>query len=134
MTDSTETFELASDVEQHTDVFMRAFNSGRMELIEQLFDPEAVFVPEPGKPVTGAEILRRTEEFLALGVPLSATARHIYQAGDTALLIVDWVIDGTGSDGSPVHMTGTATDVVRRGADGRWRYLVDSPHGTATVD
>jgi ketosteroid isomerase-like protein len=55
----------------------------------------------------------------------------VYVAGDIALLIVDWSMRGTARDGSAVDMGGTATDVVRRGADGRWRYVIDNPHGTA---
>ncbi len=38
---------------------------------------------------------------------------------------------GTARDGSRVDLSGTATDVVRRGTDGRWRYVIDNPHGTA---
>ncbi|WP_457027959.1 YybH family protein [Kitasatospora sp. P5_F3] len=57
--------------------------------------------------------------------------RHTYTADEIALLVVDWTITGTGPDGSPVDLTGTATDVARRGPDGYWRYLIDNPFGTA---
>ncbi|MFI7698427.1 hypothetical protein [Nonomuraea sp. NPDC049480] len=42
---------------------------------------------------------------------------------------MDWVIRGTDGDGQPVHIEGTATDVARRGEDGRWRYVIDNPFG-----
>jgi ketosteroid isomerase-like protein len=45
--------------------------------------------------------------------------------------VLDWSIDGTGPDGEHVHLEGSASDVVRRGADGRWRYLIDNALGTA---
>jgi len=38
---------------------------------------------------------------------------------------------GTGSDGSDVDLGGTATDVVRRGTQGLWRYVIDNPSGTS---
>lgn len=60
----------------------------------------------------------------------SSGPRHVYATDDLALLIVDWVIEGT-ADGRPVRIEGTATDVARRGPDGRWRYAVDNPFGTA---
>jgi len=60
--------------------------------------------------------------------------RHVYTTGDLALLIVDWVIDGTDSGGRAVHIEGTATDVARRGEDGRWRYVIDNPFGTRRED
>jgi ketosteroid isomerase-like protein len=46
-------------------------------------------------------------------------------AGDIALLIVGWSIAG-------LDAQGTATDVARRGPDGRWRYVIDNPYGTGT--
>lgn len=66
-----------------------------------------------------------------MGLPMAATPRHVYVVDDIALLIVDWSIHGTGPDGAQVHMEGTATDVARRGADGRWCYVVDNPAGSA---
>ncbi|CAM3303875.1 DUF4440 domain-containing protein [Kibdelosporangium persicum] len=135
MTNTLPHVELATDPAGHTEVFVQAFNSGDIERVRQLFDPKAVFVPEPGKPVTGEEIISRTKEFLDGGLPLSATTRHVYDTGDgIALLIVDWVIEGTTPDGEHVRTVGTGTDVVRRGPDGKWRYLVDSPFGTARAD
>ncbi|MCK7626972.1 DUF4440 domain-containing protein [Streptomyces sp. RS10V-4] len=97
-------------------------------------EPGAVFVPEPGRALRGAEGDRAQSAFQGLGVPISVTPRHTYVAGDLALLIVDWVIDGTGPDGARVHLEGTATDVARRGADGCWRYVIDNPFGTAQPD
>jgi ketosteroid isomerase-like protein len=50
---------------------------------------------------------------------------------DLALLVVAWSIRGTTRDGREVNLMGTASDVVRRGADGKWRYVIDNPFGTA---
>ncbi|MFJ8849212.1 YybH family protein [Streptomyces sp. NPDC102437] len=55
--------------------------------------------------------------------------RHVYRNGALALLVVDWAIDGTDRDGKTVHVEGTATDVARRGPDGRRRYAIDNPFG-----
>jgi ketosteroid isomerase-like protein len=62
---------------------------------------------------------------------LKATARHVFVAGDIAQIVVDWSIEGTGPDGGHVHIAGSASDVVHRGADGLWRYLIDNALGTA---
>jgi integrase len=40
------------------------------------------------------------------------------------------VLDGTDRDGRALHVERTATDVARRGSDGRWRYVIDNPFGT----
>ena len=85
-----------------------------------------------GRTVTGpAEIAAELERDLRLGLPLEAKARHVFVAGDIAQIVLDWSIDGTGPDGEHVHVEGSASDVVRRGADGLWRYVIDNSLGTA---
>ena len=58
-----------------------------------------------------------------LGLPITVRPRRVEVAGDLALLIVDWTV---GED-----ISGTATDVARRGADGCWRYVIDNPFGVS---
>ncbi|MFI8456099.1 YybH family protein [Kitasatospora sp. NPDC085464] len=122
---------VSTDPAQHPAVFAAAFNSGDPALLAQVYEPGAVFVPSPGSAVAGAELHRANAEFLALGLPITVRPRHTYVADDIALLIVDWEITGTAPDGTTVHLTGTATDVARRDASGRWRYVIDNPFGTA---
>jgi ketosteroid isomerase-like protein len=110
-------------------VFADAFNSGDADAVERLFEADAVFVTEPGDVVSGDKRRRATGDFLQLGVPIAITVRHTYVSADIALLIGDFVIHGTGQDGTEVHLEGTATDVARRGADGCWRYVIDNPPG-----
>jgi ketosteroid isomerase-like protein len=57
--------------------------------------------------------------------------RHVFVGDDTAQIVVDWSIDGKGPDGEDVHLGGSASDIVRRGADGVWRYIIDNNQGTA---
>ncbi|MCX5192540.1 DUF4440 domain-containing protein [Streptomyces sp. NBC_00249] len=125
------TVTLTSDAVQHPSVFEAAFNSGSAHALAAVYTEDAVFVPRAGEPVGGAELRAANSAFQSLGLPIRVRPRHTYVAGDTALLIVDWVIDGEGPDGEHVHIEGTATDVARRGADGLWRYLIDNPFGTA---
>ncbi|MFD5320204.1 YybH family protein [Streptomyces sp. NPDC127098] len=103
--------------------FAARFNSGDRAAVLDLYAPEAVFVPRSGPAARGrAEIERANEEFLSLGLPITVRPRSVSVAGDVALLVVDWEIPAAG-------IAATATDVARRGADGRWRYVVDSPFG-----
>jgi ketosteroid isomerase-like protein len=55
----------------------------------------------------------------------------VFVAGDIAQIVLDWSIDGTGPDGKHVHLGGSASDILRRGADGFWRYIIDNSQGTA---
>ncbi|WP_308117741.1 YybH family protein, partial [Streptomyces anatolicus] len=105
--------------------FAERFNSGDADAVRELYEARAAFVPETGAAVHGsAEIAAANGPFLALGLPISVTPRHVHVAGDIALLVVDWEI-GQGV------VRSTATDVARRGADGYWRYVIDSPFGAA---
>lgn len=121
----------AADPAQLPAVFAAAFNSGDPTAVEQVYEDLGLLVPQPGRPVSGPARAAANASFQALGAPITTRPRHVYVADDVALLIVDWSIDGPGADGRPVHLEGTATDVARRGEDGRWRYLIDNPFGTA---
>ncbi|MFI5619660.1 YybH family protein [Streptomyces sp. NPDC051567] len=113
--------------------FLHAFNARDLEAIDRLFEPGAVRVLTPGEVVTGDGRRAATSRFLALGIPMKLTVRHCYQYDDLALLLCDYLIKGVGPDGTSVHHEGTATDVVRRGADGTWRYAIDNPPGIDRV-
>jgi ketosteroid isomerase-like protein len=121
---------LADRPEEVPAVFAERFNSGDASALAQVYEDGAVLVPQPGTPVTGPELHAANDRLQQLGVPLSVHPRHVYRSGDVALLIVDWVIDGIGREGHAVHVEGTATDIARRGSDGRWRYVIDNPFGT----
>ncbi|WP_405813260.1 MULTISPECIES: YybH family protein [unclassified Streptomyces] len=104
--DHAPTVTLTADPGQHPAVFAAAFNTGDPAAVAQVYAPDAVFVPRPGTPLTGAALASATAEFLALGLPIEVSVRHTYTAGDLALLIVDWSISGTGPDGAPVTSDG----------------------------
>jgi ketosteroid isomerase-like protein len=111
---------------------LEGFNSGEVGAMMTLYEPEAVLIAKDGRTVAGhAGIAAELERDLRLGLPLQAKARHVFVAGDIAEIVLDWSIEGTGPDGRPVHLGGSASDVLRRGADGFWRYLIDNNQGTA---
>ncbi|MFE2556373.1 YybH family protein [Streptomyces sp. NPDC055103] len=121
--------ELAREVEEHTDRYVRAFNSGDADAVNSMYTNEAVAVWEPGKPLAGDERRASVEEFLARKPKIHTKTRHSYVTGDTALLIVDWSIATTTDDGEPELLTGVGVDVLRRDDAGVWRYAVDDPYG-----
>lgn len=47
--------------------------------------------------------------------------------GDTALTQNKWTMKATGPDGSPVDLAGQSAEVMRRQADGNWKFLIDNP-------
>lgn len=125
------TARLAEDPADQVAAYGDTFARGSADLLDQHYEAGAVLVPRPGHPLSDAPLrIGAHNHLLGFGVPLNARTRRVYVADDIALLIVDWSMRGTARQGHPVDLHGTATDVVRRGADGRWRYVIDNPFGT----
>jgi ketosteroid isomerase-like protein len=53
--------------------------------------------------------------------------RVVSGGGDIAMLYNDFRATVTGPDG-PVEITGRAIEIVRRQADGSWRFVIDDPY------
>jgi len=121
---------LAEDPAGHVAAYIATFAGGSGELLDMHYEPGAVLVPRPGSPMTGAAArISAHNHLLGFGLPMRARNRRVYVADDIALLLVDWSIAGTSRQGYSIDLSGTATDVARRGPDGRWRYVIDNPFG-----
>lgn len=108
--------------------FTEAFNASDADALMALYEAEAALVPAPGQTVTGTAAIREAlGGFLALNGRISIVTQAIVPAGDVALLHGNWLLSGTGPDGSPVELAGLNTEVVRRQADGSWLFLIDNP-------
>jgi ketosteroid isomerase-like protein len=126
-----ESFPLPTKPEAVVPSLIERLNSGKVSALIELFDPKCVFVEDDGRTVTGhADISVRLERFVEPGVPLVTKMRHVFVGDDTAQLVYDWWIEGMGRDGKEVRLNGTACDIVRRGSDGYWRFIIDNNQGT----
>ena len=110
---------------------LKAFNAGDIDATVACYEPQACFVLKSGHAVRGVvelrEMYRATFSYkpdLKLGV------RKIISAGDDlVLVVVDWKSKTVSSSGEAKVWAGTATDVVRRQADGTWKLALDNPYG-----
>jgi uncharacterized protein (TIGR02246 family) len=110
------------------ELFAQCMNAGDIEGAMSLYEPEALFAPEPGRGISGHAAIREAlEGFAALRPRMDGTIAQVLEAGDTALVTNHWTLEGTGADGKPVRMSGTSSDVLRRQPNGRWLVLVDDP-------
>jgi uncharacterized protein (TIGR02246 family) len=108
------------------------FKVGDLEGLLELYEPTATLVHQPGQAVSGTEAIREALDGL-LGLKPTFDMPEIkppIRAGDLALLHSGWTMSGTGPDGSPLNLSGTTADVVRRQADGSWLFAIDNPWGT----
>jgi ketosteroid isomerase-like protein len=101
----------------------------------ELVDDEVVTVISPGgEAVHGKDAWEKgMKTFLEIGLPLAIKVRSIHQSRNTALVVADWLIEGTGVDGNYVKISGTGADVLRKSRDGNWRYVIDNPFGTSST-
>jgi ketosteroid isomerase-like protein len=109
--------------EDVTPYISSAITAGDLDAAMKVYVADAVFVTKPGTTVRGHEAIRASlSEFMQLKLPIKATDKQVLVSGD--------VMEGNGPDGKPLKLSGTSSDVVRRQADGVWRFVIDNPFGT----
>ena len=72
--------------------------------------------------------VRANEGFLAIN-PQFTIEVTTAENGDIALLNSQWQVTGTDPEGNAVSMSGNGSEVVRRQADGSWKFIIDNPGG-----
>lgn len=103
--------------------FFHVFNRRDIETVMALYEPQPVMVAQPDQVAGGQAAVREAlNRFLAMKPTLAPQRNRIVTAGDLALSILKWTLQGTGQNGQPVQMEGTSTDVFRKQADGRWLF------------
>lgn len=114
--------------------FFAAFNRADRAALIELYEPDGALVAQPDAIAQGTSALREAlDGFLSMRPKMVREGSKIVVAGDIALALTAWTLQGTGPDGGAIHMNGTSTDVFRRGSDGQWRVVIDNPWGVAIV-
>lgn len=112
--------------------FSAALNAHDLDRILALYEPNAAFSGEPGQVVHGMGGLTGAMlGFLALKPRMKLDLVYVVETGDIALTRGTWSLQGVGEDGAPVELSGKSLEVLRRQADGTWRFVVDCPNGAA---
>jgi ketosteroid isomerase-like protein len=87
-----------------------------------------MIIPAPDGSVTasGKSGLREAlQGFLDLGGTVSLLGSTAFEHGDIALTHSHWRMDIPNAD----PMEATTAEIVRRQADGSWKYILDNPWG-----
>jgi uncharacterized protein (TIGR02246 family) len=116
--------------EQVIERFSSLLARSDLDALIDLYEPDAVFAPQPGRVVTGRAAIREAlTGFLELRPQMDGEIKEVLVSDDTALVSNRWSLRGTAPDGAPVEIGGTSADVMRRGTDGAWRIVIDNPWG-----
>ena len=95
--------------------------------VAALYESEGVLVFQ-GTTFQGPDQIRGfLEGMTAAQAKITMNVKHVVRAGDVAVLYNDWAMTVTGPDGKTESSSGKAIEVVRRQADGSWKFVVDDP-------
>lgn len=111
-------------------LFARYVNARDLDALIQLYEPTACLVQQDGRVDVGHDAIRK-----ALGAleetptTIQMEVVKVIRSGeDLAVLYNDWSLEAEGPAGSTIEMSSKAIEVVRRQADGSWRFAVDDPY------
>ena len=103
-----------------------AFNTGDVATVMSMYDSTGIIVPEPGKPVTGADKFQAAiEAILSIKGKMEIRTVYCLQTGNIAVGRSEWNI----TDGSEVKISAKGVEVMRQQPDGTWKILIDHAFG-----
>jgi uncharacterized protein (TIGR02246 family) len=109
--------------------FARAFGAGDAAGVAETYLPDAHLLPPNAGPIEGREAIQKFWKAVldTYQVTFSASADEIEGRGDLAYARGQFTLELTPkAGGGPVaHDEGKFLEVLRRQADGAWRYAVD---------
>jgi len=111
-------------------LFEQYLNTGDLEAVVALYEPEARFVAQSGETVIGREEIRKVlAGMIGAKTRLHSRVVKAVSVDDIALLFTDF--EGTTLDGSgkTVAIHYKAIEVLRRQPDGDWKLIVGDPNG-----
>jgi uncharacterized protein (TIGR02246 family) len=120
----------ARNPEELDRLFSEALNSGHLDALVALYEPQAALTPEPGRVVTGTQAIRAAlSAFVAIKPTITLEVKTLAQTEDIALTSAKWTLSGTGPGGNRTTMSGYSVEVSRRQPDGSWLFVIDTPWG-----
>ena len=112
--------------------FDEALNTGNLDRLLKLYEPQASFRASDGSVKQGREALQEEMQgLISAQARLHNKLRQVVQSGETALIIVDWHLEMELPGVGHIENKGTATNVIRYVAEAGWRMLIANPQGSA---
>ncbi|MDQ3657633.1 MAG: nuclear transport factor 2 family protein [Chloroflexota bacterium] len=109
--------------------FARLVNERNLEALLELYEPSAVVRIDAEHTFQGTtEIETALRDLLKVPGTMNAVNHFCLEQGDIALLRADYAM--AGEDGSRL-LVGSPAEIVRRGEDGGWRYVIDHAAGSS---
>ena len=111
-------------------LFAERVNAGDVDGVLALYEDRGCYVLRDGVATGAAAIRPVVERIISSGSRLECDVKRVVRAGEgLALLYNDWRVSAQGEDGRRADRKGRALELVRRQADGSWRFVIDDPYG-----
>ena len=112
-------------------LFAEHVNASDLEALLALYEPGCALVKSDGTVATGHAAIRDVmERLIAMRPVIRTEVTKVVRTGDAlAIVYNDWSLTAKQADGTVVERAGRALEVVRRQADGTWRFAIDDPFG-----
>lgn len=115
--------------------FADAFNSGDINNLLALYEPDSIHVNIDGSRSKGIASIRTTlEELLQLRGNMVSNNIYCIPFENIALLRAHFILQAVDSDGKPIRLEGHTSEMIRQQSDGSWLYIVDHPFGADLLD
>jgi uncharacterized protein (TIGR02246 family) len=116
--------------EELDELFVQALNSGDLDALVALYEPQACLEHQPGQVATGTQAIREAlTGLLAMNPKITLEVKNLNQTSDVALTSANWHLTGLGPDDTTVNMRGQSVEVSRRQPDGTWLFVIGNPFG-----
>jgi len=112
-------------------IIFESIRTKDLERAVALYEPNATFITDTG-PVVGQEAIRNVlSGWMDLEEPEFTTdlVSFVDSDGELALVRGSWTALAKGPEGTPMRISGKNVELVRRQADGTWRFVIDHPRG-----
>jgi uncharacterized protein (TIGR02246 family) len=114
----------ANTPEECDALFEKYVNEGNLESLVELYEADAVLIPQPGQQAAGRDAIRAAlGPMLAAGAKMKLSVSQTIIAGDIAVTYNDWSGRIGGQD-----IAGKAMEICRKQADGTWKFIIDDPY------
>jgi uncharacterized protein (TIGR02246 family) len=122
-----------TDIDKLYDAWQDRMNAGDLEGLVDLYVEDVTYVNPEGKVLVGkAAVLADFAEVLALKPHIVLGDRKHLLYHDVALTTNHWRMTFAGPDGKEQVLTGGGIEVMRKQADGGWRYIIDDASRSAS--
>ena len=115
-----------------------AITAGDIDALMAFYANDATLVVKPGLNVRGKDNIGqafiRIAEYFRQSLVVKQGRMDVIEGADSALVIMETLLEYRNEADEPVHLTRRATYVFRREADGTWLCVIDNSYGTDVLD